>query len=115
MQDQLSGHIAGYQACAGGRSVKKLWENDAITSSAGMAINYKAGQLYADDRRCTSATKCTFYLDVLSLRSGKKLADVKVKATKPTIGQIFIGPGAVYYTATETHDPHGYVTRVTAR
>ena len=115
VQDQLSGHIAGYQACAGGRSVKKLWENDAIASSAGMAINYKAGQLYADDRRCSSATKCTFYLDVLSLRSGNKLADVKVKGTKPTIGQIFIGPGAVYYTATETHDPHGYVTRVTAR
>ena len=40
---------------------------------------------------------------------------MKVKGTKPTIGQIFIGPGAVYYTATETHDPHGYVTRVTAR
>ena len=80
-----------------------------------MAIYYKAGQLYADDRRCSSATKCTFYLDVLSLRSGKKLADVKVRGTKPTIGQIFIGPGAVYDTATETHDPHGYVTRVTAR
>ena len=79
VQDQLSGHIAVYQACAGGRSVKKLWENDAIASSAGMAINYNAGQPYADDPRCSSATKCTFYLDVLSLRSGKKLADVKVK------------------------------------
>jgi len=71
VQDQLSGHIAGYRACAGGRSVKKLWENDAIASSAGMAINYKAGQLYADDRRCSSATRCTFYLDVLSLRRAR--------------------------------------------
>jgi hypothetical protein len=39
---------------------------------------------------------------------------VVVKGTKPSIGQIFIGPHAVHYVATDTDDPNGYVTRVTA-
>ena len=112
--DQVSGHIAGYMACAGGRNLAKLWENGSLKASAGMAIDYKTGQLYVDDRRCARGGRCRLYLVVLNLRTGRALARVAVKGTKPSIGQIFIGPGAVYYTATDTDDPHGYVTRVTA-
>ena len=35
VQSQASGRVAGYRACGGGTSVRKLWENDDITSSAG--------------------------------------------------------------------------------
>lgn len=112
--DQLSGHIAGYLACAGGRTVQKLWENDSLKTTAGMAIDYKNHQLYVDDRRCMSRNRCRLFLVVLDLRTGRELARVRVKGTKPSIGQIFIGPDAVYYTATDTNDPNGYVTRVTA-
>ena len=112
--DQLSGHIAGYMACAGGRTVQKLWENDSLKTSAGMAIDYQDHQLYVDDRRCTSSGRCQLFLVVLDLRTGRELARVRVAGTKPSIGQIFIGPGAVYYIATDTNDPAGYITRVTA-
>ena len=54
------------------------------------------------------------HLDELSLRTGRRIASVPVKGDKPSIGQIFVGRHAVYYVATKTHDPHGYVTRVTA-
>jgi hypothetical protein len=78
-------------------------------------IDYRSGQLYADDRHCTKSSKCRMYLDVLSLRTGRRLASVRVKGTEPSIGQIFIGPGAVYYVATQTDEAQGYVTRVTAK
>jgi hypothetical protein len=51
---------------------------------------------------------------VLDLHTGRQIARVAVAGTKPSIGQIFIGPNAVYYLATDTNDPNGYVTRVTA-
>ena len=54
------------------------------------------------------------YLVVLDLRTGREIARVGVRGNKPSIGQIFIGPSAVYYVATNTDDAHGYVTRVTA-
>ena len=37
------------------------------------------------------------------------------QGTEPSIGQVFIGPGAVYYVATQTDKAQGYVTRVTAK
>lgn len=114
VQDQASGHVAGYLACDGGTSVVKLWENDRITSSAGMAINHRAGHLYTDDRDCSSARRCRVFLVVLDLRTGRELARVRVKATKPSMGQIFIAPGAVHYVAAQTGDRHGFVTRITA-
>ena len=79
-----------------------------------MAIDYKTGQLYTDDRRCNPRGRCRLFLVVLDLRSGREITRVRVKGTKPSIGQIFIGPHAVYYVATDTNDPNGYVTRVTA-
>src|SRR5215208_1273652 len=103
----------GLPGCSGGEGVRKLWENSAIRAWAGMAIDYRAGRLYADDRRCTR-TKCRLHLDELSLRTGRRIASVPVKGDKPSIGQIFVGRNAVYYVATNTHDAHGYVTRVTA-
>jgi hypothetical protein len=114
VEDQLNGRIAGYLACSGGRTVQKLWENDSLKPSAGAAIDYKTGQLYVDDRRCTSPNRCRLFLVVLDLRTGRELARVAVAGTKPSIGQIFIGPNAVYYIATDTNDPNGYLTRVTA-
>jgi hypothetical protein len=113
VNDELSGHVSGFRVCSGGQGVRKLWENSAIRTSAGMAIDYRASQLYADDRRCTR-TNCRLHLDVLSLRTGRRIASVPVKGDKPSIGQIFVGRNAVYYVATNTHDAHGYVTRVTA-
>jgi hypothetical protein len=114
VEDQLDGHISGFMACAGGRNVQKLWENDSLKPSDGMAINYRTGQLYTDDRHCTVGGRCRLFLVVLNLRTGRELARVAVKGTKPSIGQLFIGPHAVYYTATDTNEPNGYVTRVTA-
>jgi hypothetical protein len=43
-----------------------------------------------------------------------ELARVRVKGTRPSVGQIFIGRGAVYYVAAQTGRRSGYVTRVTA-
>ena len=112
--DQATGRVAGYQACSGGVAAEKLWENQEIQSSAGMAVNYEAGHLYTDDRDCTRR-RCRLYLVTLDLRTGSELARVRVKGTKPSMGQIFIGRDAVYYVATETDTEHGYLTRVTAR
>ena len=79
-----------------------------------MAVNYRAGHLYTDDRRCSPKRTCRLYLVVVDLSSGRELARVRVKGTKPSMGQIFIGRDAVYYVATQTGDRRGYVTRVTA-
>jgi hypothetical protein len=114
VQDQATGRVAGYMACGGGVSFDKLWQNDDITSSAGMAVNYRAGHLYTDDRRCPSRRRCRLSLVVLDLRTGRELARVRVKGTKPSVGQIFVGRDAVYYVAPQTGTTHGYVTRVTA-
>ena len=114
--DQVSGHVAGYLACAGGETVQPLWENDEITVSAGVAIDYKRGVLYTDDRSCALAQPCKLFLVALDLRTGNELARVRVAGTKPSIGQIFIGAdNAVYYPATDTGEANGYVTRVIAR
>ncbi len=114
VQDQATGRVAGYMVCDGGTSVEKLWENDDITSSAGMAVNYRAGHLYTDDRTCSSNHTCRLDLVVLDLRTGDELARVRVRGSRPSMGQIFIGKDAVYYVAPETGERHGYVTRVTA-
>lgn len=114
VEDQVTGHISGFAACDGGANIKKLWENDAIAGSAGMAIDTANGQLYADDHHCLKG-KCTLSLVVLSLRTGKELARTTVAGSEPTIGQIFIGPrNRVFYLATDTDKPNGYITRVTA-
>ena len=113
VQDQATGRVAGYLACDGGTSFEKRWQNDRIRSSAGMAVNYRAGHLYTDDRRCSSRRRCKLFLVVLDLRTGRELARVRVKGTKPSMGQIFVGRGAVYYVAAQTGSGRGYVTRVT--
>lgn len=112
--DQATGRVSGFLACGGGNAALKLWENDEIHSSAGMAVNYEAGQLYTDDRKCPSKRHCRLYLVVLDLQSGKELARVRVRGTKPSMSQIFIGRRAVYYLATQTGNRGGFITRVTA-
>ena len=114
LQDQATGRVAGCMVCDGGTSVEKLWENDDITSSAGMAVNYQAGHLYTDDRTCSSNRTCRLHLVVRDLKTGDELARVRVRGSRPSMGQIFIGTDAVYYVAPETGERHGYVTRVTA-
>ena len=113
MVDQNSGHVAGYLTCGAGESTQKLWENDSIKASAGVAINYKAGHLYTDDRQCKGKT-CRLFLVVLDLKTGVEIARTAVKGDKPSMGQIFIGTNAVYYVASNTRESNGYVTRVTA-
>src|SRR5262249_46816842 len=113
--DQVSGRLAGYRVCAGNTSAYKLWENDSLEASAGVAIDYERGVLYTDDRRCRPKQACTLFLVALDLGTGAELTRVRVKGTKPSIGQIFIVDDAVYYPATDTGEAHGYVTRVTAR
>jgi hypothetical protein len=112
--DQATGRVAGYLACGGGTSSVKLWQNDDITSSAGMAVNSRAGHLYTDDRECQPNGRCRLSLVVLDLRTGEELARVRVKGTQPSMGQIFIGADAVYYIATESGRRHGSITRVMA-
>jgi len=80
-----------------------------------MAINYEAGQLYADDRECPRKGRCRLYLVVLDLRSGTELARVRVRGTKPSMSQIFIGRDAVYYLATQTGSRSGFLTRIASR
>ena len=111
--DQATGRISGFLVCGGGTEARKLWQNDELHSSAGMAINYEAGQLYTDDRKCTKR-HCRLFLVVLDLRTGKELARVPVAGHKPSMSQIFIGRDAIYYMATETGSRHGFITRVTA-
>lgn len=113
VEDELSGSATGYLTCNGGASLEKLWENDTISSSAGMAVNYASGHVYTDDREC-KAGKCRLYLVVLNLATGEEIARVAVKGSKPSVGQIFVGKHAVYYVATNTDVAHGYVTKVTA-
>jgi hypothetical protein len=113
--DQVSGHVAGYVACAGGGTVQKAWENDSLQASAGVAIDYEHGVLYTDDRECVPRDGCRLSLVALDLHTGQELARVGVAGTKPSIGQIFIGPDdAVYYPATDIKEANGYVTRVVA-
>jgi hypothetical protein len=115
VQNQANGHIAGFLACAGAVNTKKLWENDTIDDSAGMAIDDANGQLYADDHRCSAKGKCTLSLVILDLRTGKEIARAKVAGDEPSVGQIFIGPhDRVFYLATDTNRPNGYVSRITA-
>jgi hypothetical protein len=114
VEDQVSGHISAFTVCDGGISTKKLWENDAIDGSAGLAIDDANGQLYADDRKCVRKA-CSLWMIVLDLHTGRELGRAKVAGNEPTIGQIFIGPKhRVFYLATDTDRPHGFVTRVTA-
>lgn len=114
VEDQLHGQVSGFIACAGGGSVEKLWENDSLKVSAGAAIAYDRGQLYVDDRRCGSNGDCELFLVVLDLQTGEEIARVPVKGMKPSIGQIFIGPHAVYFPATDAGRSHGYLNRITA-
>jgi len=114
VEDQLNGQISGFVACADGKTVEKLWENDSLAVSAGAAIAYDRGQLYVDDRRCATNGSCQLFLVVLDLVTGLETARVAVKGAKPSIGQIFIGPdSAVYFPATDTGNLVGYVNRVT--
>ncbi len=111
--DQLGGQLAGYRACAGGNEVQRIWSK-SLAGSAGVAIDYEKGIVYADDRDC-SRRDCELFVVALDLGSGQELTRVAVAGTKPSIGQIFIGPdGAVYYPATETGEKTGFLTRVTA-
>jgi hypothetical protein len=115
VQNQENGHVAGFLACGGGAATQKLWENDTIHDSAGMAIDDATGQLYADDHRCTSKGKCTLSLVVLDLRTGKEIARTRVAGDEPSMGQIFIGPhDRVFYLASDTDEPNGFITRITA-
>ena len=114
VEDQLHGQVSGFIACAGGRSVEKLWEIDSLKVSAGASIAYDRGQLYVDDRRCGPNSDCELFLVVLDLQTGEEIARVPVKGVKPSIGQIFIGPDAVYFPATDAGRRHGYLNRITA-
>lgn len=51
-------------------------------------------------------TRGAAFVDIEQRRLGA------VKGPKPSIGQIFIGPHAGYYTATDTNDPHGCSPRL---
>ncbi|HEY6486813.1 MAG TPA: hypothetical protein VIX83_10555 [Candidatus Cybelea sp.] len=115
VQNQANGHIAGFVACNGGITAKKLWENDTIENSAGLAIDYADGQLYADDHRCASKHSCRLSFVVLDLRTGKEIARTRVAGNEPSVGQIFIGPHRrVFYLATDTDRPNGFISRVSA-
>jgi hypothetical protein len=115
VEDEYHGQVSGFRACADGRTVEKIWENDSLKVSAGAAIGYDRGHLYVDDRKCDANKNCQLFFVVLDLNTGKELARTAVKGTKPSIGQIFIGPdNAVYFPATDVGTGHGYVNRISA-
>ena len=118
IHNSVTGHIAAFAACDGGVTAQPLWVNDRIQGSAGMAIDYANGQLYADDRQCSGTTwrnsTCTLSFVVLNLRTGKQIARVNVPGTEPSNAQEFIMQNAVFYIAGESGKPNGYITRITA-
>jgi hypothetical protein len=115
VEDQLNGLVAGWKASDDG-TLSPLWETGDYRVSAGAAIGYEQGHLYIDDRRCDPAGKdCKLFLVVLELTTGKKLAEVEVAGTEPSIGQIFVGHDAVYLIASEAGKGQGLLTRVSAR
>jgi hypothetical protein len=60
----------------------------------------------------TEASDCKLFLVVR--HTGKMIARVPVSGVKPSIGQIFIGPDAVYYPATDAGSVKGYLNRISA-
>lgn len=83
--------------------------------SAGAAIAYEQGHVYVDDRRCDAeGNNCTLWVVVLDIETGDHLAEIQVAGCQPSVSQMFVGPDAVYFIATETASPRGYVTRVAA-
>ncbi len=112
--DAVNGRLAAWQIAADG-SLEQLWATDRYAVSAGAAIVSDQKRLYTDDRECdTEEPRCTLYLVVADLMTGRELARVQVAGSQPTIGRIFVGPDAVYYIATQGEGGNGYVTKVTA-
>ncbi len=115
VEDELNGQVSAFRTCDDGSSIEKVWENDSLKVSAGAAIAYDRGHLYVDDRTCTDDGECELYFVVLDLNTGQELARTRVQGTKPSIGQIFIGPDdAVYFPATDVGTGVGYVNRIAA-
>src|SRR5690606_42013032 len=109
--DQLGGQIAGYRACAGGEEVQRVWAK-SLAGTAGVAIDYERGILYADDRSCSGDT-CDLFLVALDLETGDELTRVAVAGTKPSSRQICIGTdGAADYPATDAGAQADLPTRV---
>jgi hypothetical protein len=115
VEDELHGRVSAFRTCSDGRTIEKVWENDSLNVSAGCAIAYDRGHLYVDDRTCNDDGECQLFFVVLDLETGDEIARTPVKGTKPSVGQIFIGPDdAVYFPATEVGSGHGYVNRISA-
>ena len=119
IHNSVTGHVAGYAACNGGASVRLLWTNGTIQGSAGMAIDYASGRLYADDHQCAGISwrtkTCRLSFVVLDIRTGKEVARTGVAGSVPSNAQMFVGPGnAVYYISGESGKTNGYLTRITA-
>jgi hypothetical protein len=116
VEDELNGQVSAFRTCADGSTLEKVWENDSLKISAGVAIAYDRGHLYTDDRTCSEDGTCELYFVVLDLNTGQELARTRVEGTKPSIGQIFIGPDdAVYFPATDVGTGRGYVNRIAAQ
>lgn len=115
VEDELHGRVSAFRTCSDGRTIEKVWENDSLSVSAGCAIAYDRGHLYVDDRTCNDDGECQIFFVVLDLETGGEIARTPVKGTKPSLGQIFIGPDdAVYFPATDVGSGHGYVNRISA-
>lgn len=113
--DQINRRLAGWRVEDDG-TMTKLWETDAIRSSAGTAIGSDQQHLYVDDLRCDeSGEDCETYLVVLDMRTGDRLAEVAVAGTAPSLGQIFLSRDEVYYIASEVGGAQGYLTQVGVR
>lgn len=120
IHNSVTGHVAGFLACSGGVSAARLWVNDRIQGSAGMAIDYAHGQLYADDHRCTGFSwrkrTCKLWFVVLDLQTGREIARTRVAGNRPSNAQMFIGPNnAVFYIAGQSGEANGYITKITAQ
>lgn len=120
IHNSVTGHIAAFSACDGGSSAARLWINDRIHGSAGMAIDYAHGRLYADDHQCRGSSwrkmTCKLWFVVLDLHTGRVIARARVAGNRPSNAQTFIGPDhAVFYIAGESGEANGYITKISAQ
>ena len=112
--DTINGILAGWRRQ--GATLTKLWETNRYQSSAGTAIASDQQHIYIDDRRCDdSGQNCRLFLVILNLTTGEQIAEVRVAGSSPSLGQIFLSEGSVFFVATEADQRTGFVAKVSVR
>ncbi len=116
-QDAVNGRLAGWRIGDQG-AYELLWTTNRFRASIGAAVVIDSNRLYIDHRVCANQEEqmdCKLYLVILNLKTGRRVAQVRVAGTEPSLSHIVIGRNAVYYVASEARSGNGYVTRITTK